>query len=111
MWMTKREFWIIFCFVQALGLLLAGVGKFHSSHVALTIGLILLLPGMLLAIGMFAAFNILKSDSLFLLAPGILLAVGVNTACCFGVAYAIESQFKKLRARAKEPGLDAVDKR
>jgi len=53
---------------------------------------------------MYMAFNILKSNSLFLLAPGILLALGVNTACCFGVGFAIESKLKKARAKMKDHG-------
>jgi hypothetical protein len=111
MWMTKRAFWIIFCIVQALGLLLAGIGESHSNYVLMTIGLILLLPGLLPALALFAAFNILKSGSFFLLAPGIVVALGVNVACCFAVWYAIESKLKKNRSRLKAQGIKIETKR
>ena len=69
----------------------------HSGSVRETIGLVLLLPGILLAIGMFAAFNIIKSSSYVLLAPGILLAIGANAATWFGIWYGLESRRKKIR--------------
>jgi ABC-type dipeptide/oligopeptide/nickel transport system permease subunit len=95
--MNKPLFWFKFCIVQAVGLFAAQYGYFHSSHVRLILGMILLFPGILLAIGMFAAFNIAKSGSIVLLAPGILLAVGVNGATWFGIWYALDSRRKKIR--------------
>ena len=100
--MKKTVFWIVFCTVQAVGLLLLDHGYFHSSQVRLIFGMILLFPGILLAIGMFVAFNIMKSGSLVLLAPGILLAIGANGATWFGIWYALESRAKKVRK--KTPG-------
>jgi hypothetical protein len=94
--MSKPLFWFKFCVVQAVGLLAANYGYFHSSQVRLILGMILLLPGILLALGMFAAFNIAKSGSYVLLAPGILLALGVNGATWFGIWYALESHRKKI---------------
>jgi membrane-bound ClpP family serine protease len=99
--MSKPLFWLKFCAVQAAGLLLADFGYFHSSHIRLVLGMILLLPGILLAIGMFAAFNILKSGSLALLVPGIVLAIGVNAAAWFGIWYGVESRQKANRRKQR----------
>lgn len=95
--MSKPLFWLKFCAVQAGGLLLVDFGYFHSSHVRLVLGIILLLPGIVLAIGMFAAFDILRSGSIALLVPGIVLAIGVNAAAWFGIWYGLESRQKAIR--------------
>jgi hypothetical protein len=94
---SKPIFWFKFVVLQAVGVFAADYGYFHSSHVRLIFGLVLLLPGILLAIGMFAAFNILKTGSVTLLAPGIVLAIGVNAATWFGIWYGLESREKRIR--------------
>jgi hypothetical protein len=99
--MSKPLFWFKFAVVQAAGLLALNYGYFHSSHVRLILGMILLLPGILLAVGMFAAFNILKTGSITLLAPGILLAIGVNAATWFGIWYGLESRRKEISRRPR----------
>ena len=99
--MSKLLFWLKYCAVQAAGLLLADFGYFHSSHIRLVLGMILLLPGILLAIGMFAAFNLLKSNSIALLAPGMILAIGVNAATWFGIWYGLESRQKEISRRQR----------
>lgn len=99
--MSKPLFWLKFCAVQATGLLLTDYGYFHSSHVRLIFGLVILLPGILLAIGMFAAFNIVKSGSVALLAPGMVLAIGVNAATWFGIWYGLENRRKEIRRRQR----------
>jgi hypothetical protein len=81
--------------------LAADYGYFHSNHVRLIFGVVLLLPGILLAIGMFAAFNILKSGSIVLLAPGMVLAIGVNCATWFGIRYGLESRRKEISRRQR----------
>jgi len=99
--MSKPLFWLKFSAVQAAGLLLVDFGFFHSSHVRLVLGIILLLPGILLAIGMFAAFDILRSGSIVLLVPGIVLAIGVNAAAWFGIWYGLESRQKAIRRKQR----------
>jgi hypothetical protein len=99
--MSKPLFWLKFSAVQAAGLLLVDFGYFHSSHVRLVLGIILLLPGILLAIGMFTAFDILRSGSIALLVPGIVLAIGVNAAAWFGMWYGLESRQNTIRRKQR----------
>jgi len=95
--MSKPLFWFKFCLVQAVGVLAADYGYFHSSRVRLIFGFLLLLPGILLTIGFLAAFNIVKTGSVALLAPGIVLAIGVNAATWLGIWYGLESRQSKNR--------------